>query len=54
MINKCVLHVYVYLMITQLFSVLKSFPTSITEEWTFISMDSAMQIHQFAVTINEA
>jgi len=40
-------------MITQLFSVLKSLATIITEERSLISMDSAMQIHQFAVTIKK-
>lgn len=42
-----------YLMITQLFSVLKSLATIITEERSLISMDSTMQIHQFAVTIKK-
>jgi hypothetical protein len=40
-------------MITHLFLVLKSLPTSITEERSFISMDSIMQINQFAVAINK-
>jgi len=40
-------------MITQLFSVLKSLATIITEERSLISMDSTMQIHQFAVTIKK-
>jgi len=38
-------------MITQLFSVLKSLATIITEERSLVPVDSTMQIHKLAVTI---